>query len=206
MLHRATITTTPSTSFYSVHLENRNRNFFLISDLSDSLAVLNDKTTAALQEFLDFPNCYFRTYISHDQWKELLQSGDKNDKVVYILVDIVLYGSYENRNAVGQKLSCARIYLQHPYHQEPNTLYDNPHVLKFDDFEPALRHSNTHTPLAAIRESSPIDHSIINFQSDDNSPAAQIRRKVATVFNSLTRSKSLKRIEADLRIRTPLKP
>lgn len=188
-----------------VELEYRDRSFFLKSHSAECVAILNDETTAALQNISKFSKCYFKTYISQDEWKDLVRCVRIKDRKLYVLVDIVFYGSHEDRNTVGQELSSNRIYLQHPYYQEADTLYDNPHVLKLDGLIPTSKLSNTRNPITTPSEALSFNQGFLDLEHEDNSPDAQVRRKIATVLNSLTRSKHLKRIEADIRIRTPLK-
>lgn len=168
--------------------------------------MLNDETTRALQIILKFSTCYFKTYFTQDEWKESVQSVRKNDKILYVLVDIVLYGPREDRNAVGHELSSNRVYLQHPYYQEADTLYDNPHVLKFDNLMTTSQFSDTLDLITAPKKGLSVSQSFSNLECEGDSPDAQVRRKIADVFNSLTRSKNLKRIKANVRIITPLKP
>jgi SWI/SNF-related matrix-associated actin-dependent regulator of chromatin subfamily A3 len=121
-------------------------------------------------------------------------------------VDIVIYGSPEIRKGVGRLLSAARIYLQHPCHQDPNTEYDNPHFLNLTDLSTmsTLPHSTSgsQTPLDTSETAS----TLFGESSEDRTIEETLQSKLSKVFNSLTRYKTLKRLEADIKITTPLLP
>jgi SWI/SNF-related matrix-associated actin-dependent regulator of chromatin subfamily A3 len=119
-------------------------------------------------------------------------------------VDIVIYGSPEIRKTIGHLLSSARIYLQHPYHQDPNTDYDNPHFLKRTDLSIA---SALPTPASGSR--APLNDSDpplipTGEPSQDLIEGKAHQTKLDKVFSSLTRYKTLKRLKADIKITTPL--
>jgi SWI/SNF-related matrix-associated actin-dependent regulator of chromatin subfamily A3 len=165
---------------------------------------LNEATSKVLQEFSAIQGCFFKSYIADENMDEFLNNREKTDRKFYSVIDIVLYGPSEARDRVGKLLSIARTYLQHPCYQEANTSYDNPHVLKFTNLDTTPRTFQTSTPP---RPSTQIDSEMVDADEihlEEESSHSQVQRKVATVFDSLTRSKNLKRIEGDIRIKTPL--
>lgn len=194
----------PSTNLSEVDLLFEDQCFFLLSRSSERLAVLNEATSKILQDISAMQGCYFKTYMADENWDDFLDNGNKPDKKLYSAVDIVLYGPPEARNTIGNLLSTARTYLQHPCYQEANTSYDNPHVLKLSALDTTPQSLQTSIPaLARVQvDSEMVD--IAEIQINGESPQSQVLRKATTVFDSLTRSKNLKRIEADIRIKTPL--
>lgn len=197
---------TPDIGFRHVNLVFEDQCFYIKSESSELVAVLNEATSKILQDILAMKNCYFKAYIAEDDWDDFGDSESKTEKNTYLSVDIVLYGPQEMRNTVGKLLSKARTYLQHPCHQESNTLYDNPHVLKLVDSLPQFQSTQPSTPPFTMVQSNYDTTEIAETQIEEGSPQSQILRKVATVFESLTRSKNLSRLEADVRIKTPLLP
>lgn len=144
--------------------------------------------------------------MAHEDWDRLVENKNKTDKNSYLLIDIVLYGPKENRSDVGKLLSTARTYLQHPCYQEAGTSYDNPHFLKLEALVPSSQPMQTSTPPLTTTQNDFNVFEFINMPAEEEPSPSQICRKVATVLNSLTRSKNLKRIEADIRIKTKLLP
>jgi SWI/SNF-related matrix-associated actin-dependent regulator of chromatin subfamily A3 len=196
--------TVSSTDLNAVDLLFENQCFFLLSRSLERLAVLNEATSKVLQEFLAIQGSYFKSYIADENMDEFLNDREKTDKKFYSVIDIVLYGPPEARDRVGKLLSIARAYLQHPCYQEANTSYDNPHILKFTTLDTTPQTFQTSTPPRpnALIDSEMADADEIHLEEE--SPHSRVQRKVATVFDSLTRSKNLKRIERDIRIKTPL--
>lgn len=124
-----------------------------------------------------------------------------------MLIDIVLYGSRIIRDSVGEVLSNARIYLQHPCHQESDTEYDNPHFfLKLTAVHPALQHSEE----SLASRPSPLENSVLDEPDEESAKElktqAQLRGRLVKVFENLTRYKKLERLEADIRITRNLLP
>lgn len=55
-------------------------------------------------------------------------------KEAIVRVNVNIYGSRSSSHSIGQELSNKKIYLQRPDYVRPNTIYDNPHVLKLEGF------------------------------------------------------------------------
>jgi SWI/SNF-related matrix-associated actin-dependent regulator of chromatin subfamily A3 len=195
----------PDTDFRHVNLLFEDQCLHLRSKSSERVAVLNEATTKILQDILTIKECHFEAYLAEEPWDDIVDSRGKAEKNVYLSVDIVLYGPLEMRDTIGELLSKARTYLQHPCYQEGNTVYDNPHVLKLPATLPS-QSTQPSTPPLMRAQSSPEMVENSGIQMEEGSQQSQIRRRVATVFDSLTRSKNLGRLEADIRIKTPLLP
>lgn len=176
------------------------------------LAVMNEETARALQSLAQLKSCRFKTYLAAKSLNKYLKREPKTEKVVFLNVDIVIYGTQTCRISAGRSLSSARIYLQHPSRQDNDTEYDNPHFLRLVDLfassslsSPSI--SRTLTPIND-KAASDTGNAIPRKENQDKSFTAEalFQTKVAKIFGSLTRSKNLKRLEADVKITTPLLP
>jgi hypothetical protein len=194
----------PETSLYPFQIFFQNNYFLRPVHLSEGIAVLNEETSKILAA-TDLPSLRLQAYSEIDAWDNLIANKDKIDTKTVLFIDIVLYGSKDIRDEVGRILSSARVYLQHPCYQEPYTEYDNPHFLKLSSSNTASD-STDNVPLVAPPLVPEDVSSIEAVSTGEQSSRAQVRRRLAEVLDSLTRSESLKRIEADIRITTPLLP
>lgn len=165
-----------------------------------NVAVLNEQTGQIIKGLQELCSISFGAYSPVDQWNKLGQSPNKTVKDVYLSVDINLYGFEKARSAVGQYLSSKHTYLQHPSYQDENTLYDNPHFLQIPGVTPDIE---TETLDLTV-----LGDEIVNVDGENSKISTQIRldETMTAVFESLTRLKYLKRLEADNRVRTPLLP
>jgi hypothetical protein len=193
-----------STQLYAIDLLFENQCFFLLSRSSEKLAVLNEATSKVLQAFSAIKGCYFKSYMTVENVDEFLNDREKTDKKFFSVIDVVLYGPSEARDEIEKLMSESRTYLQHPCYQEAGTSYKNPQVLEFTTFDASPQQLQTATPLWTNTQLDSEMADMAEIQVEEEIPQSQIRHKVATVFDSLTRSKNLKRIEGDMRIKTPL--
>lgn len=176
----------------------------LTSPSEASFAVLNEEVTGILHKLANFPSSTLETYMNLENWNDLTKEFAKNQKVVFN-VDIVLYGSRDLRDRVANLLSAARIYLQHPCHQKYDTIYDNPHFLKFGN----LRANSTNSAAPLADNLVPSLGGLASFEikeTTDNQLKDQVHQKMDTVYNSLTRSNNLVRLKVDARVTTRLLP
>lgn len=195
----------PETSLYPFKVFFQDNYFLRPMHLSEGIAVLNEETSKILAATNLLQSFRFQAYSETDPWDNLIANKDKIDTKTVLFVDIVLYGSEEIRDEVGSILSLSRVYLQHPCYQEPRTEYDNPHFLKFSN-PPTIAFPTVTIPLAAFPLTPGNVSSLEAVSPGDQNSRAQVRRRVAGVLDSLTRSQNLKRLEADIRIITPLLP
>lgn len=174
----------------------------------EQTAVMNEETAKVLRILSSLENCLLKVHITTEAAAPFLKDPTRYKKNMLLPVDIVVYGPKTIRQSVDHILSSARMYLQHPCHQDSNTYYDNPHFLKATDIAAPSR--VLMKSLSGI-QSSPNDSEIENGSPTDIIPekdlSANLRfqRRVAGIFKSLTRYKSLKRLEADVKITTPLR-
>ena len=96
-----------------------------------------------------------------------------------------------------------KVFLQEPDYWDLNLDYSNPHLLDLSFVYPEVQ-----TDLEQSR-SSFFDFDI-QFQDDFSeqlaTPQSLLKERIATAFKNMTRAQSLKRISADIRIHTSLKP
>lgn len=172
----------------------------LHSPLAGKVAVLNEQTGQTLKSLQELCSISFDAHSSVDQWNKLGQSSNKTGKDVYLSVDINLYGFEKARSAVGQYLSSKHTYLQHPSYHDKNTIYDNPHFLQIPGVMPDIETETLDTAASGGE--------IVNLDGKYSDISTQIKldETMTAVFESLTRLKYLRCLEADNRVRTPLLP
>ncbi|TVY27092.1 DNA repair protein RAD5A [Lachnellula hyalina] len=190
---------------YSLELAFKDGCAFVSFPAKERFAVLNEGVAKVLRDISALSNCRFDAYLEFEEWRSLLESLCKSEKHNFFPIDIIIYGSKSIRTGIGTLLSDSKIYLQHPCYEEPDTDYDNPHFLKLDGLSSALQSSSG--SLESGKQI--ISKDILGFNNkpvDELTTQSQLRRRMATVYDSLTRSKKLERIEADIRITTELLP
>ncbi|KUJ07728.1 uncharacterized protein LY89DRAFT_351881 [Mollisia scopiformis] len=201
-------TVSESPGIYELELSSTGHVFFVGTPSISHLAVMNEKTARVLHELSQIESCRFRVYLSADIYASIFVKDVKSEKKIVLQVDIVIYGAHTSKWSVGCLFADSKIYLQHPCYQDVDTPYDNPHVLVITDLlassslsSPAL--SRTRTPVSEFEELM----MTTNTDTDDSIRSQDLlQRQVGKVFGSLTRFKSLKRLEADIRVTTKLLP
>ena len=103
-------------------------------------------------------------------------------------VQINVYGTPTASKIVGHELSERKIYLQRPEHIRSGVVYDNPHILKLEDFETV-----EHIPTLEIEE--PVV---------EKATGQIVKDAISNVYSSLTRGHNLTALEGDRRLRTEL--
>lgn len=169
-------------------------------------AVLNEEAARVLRDISGLSSCRFDAYLELEEWALLQESLCKTEKHYFFPIDIVLYGSKSIRDGIGTLLSDRKIYLQHPCYAKPDTDYDNPHFLKLNGLSSALDSSLSFNSKSGNQT---VSEDVFVFETkpvDELTTQSQLRQRMATVYDSLTRSKKLERIEADIRITTKLLP
>jgi hypothetical protein len=170
----------------------------------DNVAVMNQETGKVLRDLSSLGSCRFQVFVADESRTMFRGTRMITDKDKLMSVDIVIYGSLDIRKSVGHLLSSARIYLQHPCHQDPNTEYDNPHFLNLADLLIASAlPSPTSRSLTPLIDSEPPIITTVE-SSKDLIIGEALQTKLDKVFNSLMRYKTLRRLEADIKITTPL--
>ncbi|KAH9212709.1 SNF2 family N-terminal domain-containing protein [Leptodontidium sp. 2 PMI_412] len=179
----------------------------LIHDAADEFAVVNEETTKVLKTLSSLESCFLKAFVPAEAATLCYKSIGNIHQNVVVPIDIVVYGQTAIRQSVDHILSSSRLYLQHPCSQERNTLYDNPHFLKEEDMVSTSGRSLHLDKFDTSKDDdSEVDVLLPTEEEIDGSLNSSMRAlpKIARVFNSLTRFKSLKRLEADAKITTPL--
>lgn len=171
---------------YKFYLSACGNGFALMLPEGIEFANLNSKTSNGLRSLQEFTSMRYEAYVIKDEWTHILKSSKRDGKRAEFTAVVNVYGAREISNAVGERLSNAGIYLQHPDHCDPACEYENPHYFKLKNFE-------CPKPGDFIRECSP---SVSNPES--------ILPDCNYVFDTLSRHKHLRDTQIDARIRTPL--
>ncbi|KAI9644158.1 hypothetical protein NHQ30_007511 [Ciborinia camelliae] len=162
-------------------------------------AILNEKTSQVLFQMKNL-GCHFETHSS-----KIEKLGDlSTEKGMYRYIDVTLSGPKSIGVAVGTFLSAKKMYLQHPETGQLKRYaeYENPHFLRFD-YVPRSTIVDSNKPHTADfynEYSLDIDLDAKN----DTKIQPRLYNRVTKILDSLTRFRNLKRIEADIKIMTPL--
>lgn len=119
--------------------------------------------------------------------RETISKATK-EKDAIARVQINTYGTPSASITVGRELSQRKIYLQRPERVRDGIAYDNPHVLRLDNFE--------------------IDDTVQALELVDppmeKTTGQIVKQTITNVFSALTRDQNLTALEGDRRLRTPL--
>jgi SWI/SNF-related matrix-associated actin-dependent regulator of chromatin subfamily A3 len=119
------------------------------------------------------------------------RASKKGDAIVRVNVNV--YGTRTAARNVGKEFSSYKVYLQRPDYVRPDTIYDNPHVLKLAKFQPSAVESGPETQDEKLPDS-------------DVQKAEAFKKTISTIYSSLTRNQSLVGVEGDDRLKTELLP
>jgi hypothetical protein len=169
--------------------------FVITSQSPDPLALINEKVGPALRSICELETIEFRGYASPSTWNSPQSNQKSSKKKIYVAIDINLYGDESIQKQVGASLSSAQLYLQHPEFLELGCKYHNPHFVFIPNVRPSLASSSPDKkkPRTASK-----------FSPEPESDENDFLNEIVVVFNSLTRSRCLKMLEADMRIKTKL--
>jgi len=152
------------------------------------LALLNDQTAKVLKTLIDMRSVQYDALVDLTTLCETMARATKaSDAALH--VNINLYGSRDDREMVGVRLSAGKIYLQHPDQQRPASIYDNPHFLALPEI-----------PLQII-DLKP-QEAVKNVSQRDK--ADQFDKAVLDVYSSLKRGSCLKRFAGGTHLTTSL--
>jgi hypothetical protein len=121
--------------------------------------------------------------------------SEREQKKTYVAININIYGDKSIQKQVGTSLSSAQMYLQHPDFLEDGCQYDNPHFVSIPNVQPNLPSSLPDRKKARTAS---------KLSPEPESDRNDFQNEIAVVFNSLTRARCLKMLEADMRIKTKL--
>ncbi|RDW85273.1 hypothetical protein BP6252_02863 [Coleophoma cylindrospora] len=177
-------------------ITKQGNNFVVLSQDLSPIAVINDLISVSLRSICDVESVQFQGLTI----PESLDTAPKNRKSSamkqkYITLNINIYGESRVRDIIGTTLSSAQVFLQHPGYKDYGCEYDNPHFVSIPNVRPKLTEaSNEQERNGTAVNSSSVAHTAEN----------KFQNEIAVVFNSLTRARCLKRLDADMRIKTRL--
>ena len=147
-------------------------------------AILNTQISKVLVEVLDLPLIDFEVLADGVNVRETVRTAKKANEAT-LHVNINVYGPPEICNKLAELLSNHKTWLQHPEHQRLDTLYDNPHLVKFPDVSlPEV----DKTDVAAAGEDLVADKQ------------ERFQEAISEVYASLKRDSRLKTVEGDERL------
>ena len=146
--------------------------------------------------------CTFEAYSSSAEWDSIANGETSIEKQTFLLADVIIYGPKRCLQDVGMLLGDKKVFLQEPDYRDPNLGYINPHILDLSAVHPE--------PQSELSQSRPSLQLDAGFQSDISwqvaTPQSLLKDRIAMAFKHMSRAQNLKRIAADIRIRTSLKP
>ncbi|KAJ5963385.1 Helicase C-terminal [Penicillium vulpinum] len=117
-----------STSFLSLSI-TREGNFFSLTHEGNKFARLNKQLCTGLSKATSNRQVRLQAYIAH---KDAILAVQKENDQPLLPIEINIYGSLNDADDVGAKLSKSRIFLQPPRYGREERRYMNPHVLRFE--------------------------------------------------------------------------
>lgn len=167
--------------------------------MPDQIAVVNEMISQPLRALWDLETICFQGYGSPSTWESTEPERKSAKRDLYITIGINIYGNRNIRDIVGTTLSSAQLYLQHPWSMELGCEYDNPHFVSILNVQPNLSDDSMDK-----RKSGGYSMSSDQAEPHENEVQSDIQNEIAVVFNSLTRARCLKMLDADVRIKNPL--
>lgn len=153
--------------FVRMNLVRRHTYFVLQSSSGVGVAVLNTYLSTVLRDLHEGASVRYEAFVDGVRWSEKMQAWKSTGKAGILSVDINIYGRREDSKDAGQKLSKARLYLQHPHRGDDNAIYENPHFLSLPNV-PDLRIT---TSVTSVQEVSDLpQYSVSSALEDLNQP------------------------------------
>jgi hypothetical protein len=167
----------------------------------DNIAVLNRESSTVLSDIASF--CTFTAYSPVEPWISIADGTTMIEKETCILIDVVIYGRQEHCEEVGYILDTRKVYLQEPDYRDADLGYKNPHFMDLSTV-----HTGVNMDLDPLSSSLLQTDVGVQLQLSDEQVMTQVllKQKFAAAFKATTRAQNLKRIAADVRVRTPLLP
>lgn len=171
---------------YQFDLISRKHGFTMMLSTGAEVADLDNKTSNGLRSLQEFTSIRYEAYVIKDHWTLKQKSWKRDGKRSELAAVVNIYGARAISDAVGERLSSAGIYLQHPDYCDPDSEYENPHFFKLPNVE------------------CPKPGDFILDSSDAVSKQGFIMPDYHCVFDTLSRYKNLRDAQIDSRIHTPL--
>ena len=167
---------------------------------TQNIAVLNKGDAALLSDSAHF--CTFEAYSTFSEWTLISNESVAIEKNTFVEVDLILYGPRRYLQDIGKILDDKKVFLQEPDYRDASLDYINPHLLDLSNVLPGPQNNLEHARSSFMQ----LD---IDAQSEGvcevATPQALLKERISTAFKNMTRAQNLKRITADIRVRTSLK-
>ena len=180
---------------YHFEVTKKDRTFVLSVSASEPIAILNQQTTDALLSIFEIKSVEFRAHALASTCGVARETRKTKTSDVHITLDINVYGDKSVQNAVGEPLSDAKQFLQHPTFIESQTSYENPHFVSIPGIQPK--------PVSLFKSMEEVPDSGANSVVHEFEQSS-FKNELALVFTSLTRARCLKVLDANTRIKTKL--
>ncbi|KAK8867412.1 DNA repair and recombination protein rad5c [Apiospora arundinis] len=162
----------------------------LVGNMSDLTSKVNFPTKAFL---LSIESVEVRAFASTASIQNVVERANKPGEAK-LKVDINIYGSIEDAELVGERLSTTKVYLQDPDQGMQDIEYLNPHVLHFAGIEEPVAAEAGPTLTAGAQRKVPLERE----------QRATLPETVATLYQSLTRFRHLERTQGGPQVTTKL--
>ena len=151
-------------------------------------AQVNTHHSKTLEELIQRPFVELDAFVDHVQFLQTIGSASKPREAT-MRVNINVYGSIKDSEAIGKLFSDEKIFLQDPDNPRLGLMIKNPHVFELSGAEPM---STDHTTTTDVAKSVKGDSEQI------------LQMTVSDLYTSLKRGQNLKQIDGDACLRTPL--
>ncbi|KAH6722788.1 SNF2 family N-terminal domain-containing protein [Leptodontidium sp. MPI-SDFR-AT-0119] len=185
----------PSQPYQSFEVSEYSNYFMLKFSDRSPFAQVSELVSRGLEMLQQYPCVEMRAFAETKRIQDVLSRAKKPGEAS-MKVEINIYGSVADADAIGNKLCSANMYLQDPDHGTQDIEYCNPHVVEFPGFE---------EPKPLTRGQA--------FLAESWGPSKMVREErenfkhtVSSIYQSLTRSRNLKRMKGGAYILTPLLP
>ncbi|KAK8009963.1 hypothetical protein PG990_008928 [Apiospora arundinis] len=159
--------------------------YFMLKFPDQSLfAQVSELISKGLDSLTSIESVEVRAFASTASIQNVVERANKPGEAK-LKVDINIYGSIEDAELVGERLSTAKVYLQDPDQGMQDIEYLNPHVLHFAGIEEPVAAEAEPTLTAGAQRKAPLERE----------QRATLPETVATLYQSLTRFRHLERTQ-----------
>ena len=186
----------PNKPYHSFSV-SRDGNYFMLKFPDGSLfAQLNEALATGLGSLENLTSVEIIAYAATKSIQHIL-SRAKTPGAAKLKADVNVYGAIDDANAVGDRLSLAKVFLQDPEHGIENVEYLNPHLIQFPGFEPPST-TTAHHDLGGL-------DSLIQ-PKDVQQEQESFNYTLSTIYQFLRRSRNLQGIRGSAHLLTALLP
>lgn len=145
----------------------------------------------------DFQHVEIVAYVEAQTVQKVLKKSNRPGEAT-LKAEFNIYGSKENANIIGDKLSMEKVFLQDPNRGVERIDYHNPHVIHFPGLE---------EPTMNTIEPELINGEILPDESKNSKKKTEVfRQTVSSTLKQLTRFRGLESMEGGKHLTTKLLP